>query len=481
MSETTTTTAAAVPAAAQLAAFAAQVRRDGLAESRAHHMARHVRDLLGIALAAATEWPDDPVSRVAASWGGAEQASQFGRPGRLPAAQAALVNGTLAHALDFDDTHLPSVLHPSAAVVPAALAAGEAVGCDGATFLAAVAVGDEIACRAGMAGYDQRLGNSIYFERGQHATAICGALGAAAAAAIVAGLDEEQIGHAISIATSMGSGVLEANRTGGTVKRAHCGWAAHAGVAAAELAAAGLTGAPTALEGRFGFLYAFCGEDARPEELTDELGERWEIDRLYIKPYPANHFTHAGIDAALALRDRGVRLGDVADVELGVAAPVLRTIAQPPELKAAPPSGYAARFSAPFTFAAALAGGGGLGLFLDDFSDTAARDPELLAVAAKVRCVADPRCDAIFPNEFPAIARVRTVAGGEHVVEVLENRGGPKRPLSDAELGVKFRACAQRTLDDETLKQLERVLDTLPACRDVGELARLCAGAAPAG
>lgn len=456
----------------QFARFATTVRRTetGLPPDRADQITSHIRDSVAVSLAAAADWSDDPVTAVVEGWGGPGRAGVLGRSGRFPAAHAALIGGTLAHALDFDDTHLPSVLHPSAAVVPAALAAAEMAGASGRELVQAVAVGDELACRAGMAGYDEELGNSIFFERGLHATAICGALGAAAAAALLWDLDDERVGHAIAIATSMGSGLLEANRTGGSVKRVHCGWAAHAGVAAAELAAAGLTGPPTALEGRFGFLAAFCGELADPAALTEGLGARWEIERLHIKPYPANHFTHAVIDAALELRKRGVDPAAIVSAELGVATPVLRTIAEPGALKAAPPSGYAARFSGPFTFAAALAGGGGLGLFLDDFSDDRATDPELLRVAARVRCVADPRCDEIFPRQFPAVARVKLAGGATEKVEVLTNRGGPQRPLSDAELRAKFRDCAERQLSGDAVERVDLLLDGLLDLSDVGEL-----------
>ena len=154
---------------------------------------------------------------------------------------------------------------------------------------------------------------------------------------------------------------------------------------------------------------------------------------------------------------------------------MLRTIAEPADVKAAPPSGYAARFSGPFTFAAALAGGGGLGLDLDDFTDERARDPELLALAARVTCVADERCDAIFPHQFPAVARVRLAGGGEREVARLENRGGPQRPLSDDELRAKFRSCAERSLRGPALAELDAALDGIGGLTDIGELGRLCA------
>jgi 2-methylcitrate dehydratase PrpD len=362
----------------------------------------------------------------------------------MPAPSAALVNGTLAHALDFDDTHVPSILHPSASVVPAALAAAEDAGAGGRALLAAVAVGNEIAIRLGNAGFDEEINNSVFFERGLHATSICGAVGAAAAAAVAYGLRTEQVAHAMAIACSMGAGLLEANRAGGTVKRMHCGWAAHSGIVAAQSAAAGLTGPPTVLEGRFGFFQAYCGD-------------RWEIGACFVKPYPTNVFTHTGIDAALALRARGLRAEEVASVRIGAAAATLRTIANPREAKVRPESGYHAQFSGPFTFALALRGGGGLGVYLDDFTDEAVADPVNLELAAKVEHESDPRCEAIFPMHFPSIVTVTTTDGRVLVEEVLTNRGTAERPLSEDEVRVKFDLNA-RPLGEDAAVVADRVL-----------------------
>jgi hypothetical protein len=186
-------------------------------------------------------------------------------------------------------------------------------------------------------GYDEELRNSVFFERGLHATSICGAVGAAVAVAMLQGQDEAGIASAAGIAASMGAGLLEANRTGGTVKRVHCGWAARCGVAAADLARHGLTGPPTVLEGRFGFLQAFCGDRAHPDAVVRGLGTDWELPRVVFQPYPCNHFTHAGVDAALRLRAQGLAPADVTAIELGVAKPVLRTIAEPPDAAARDP------------------------------------------------------------------------------------------------------------------------------------------------
>jgi 2-methylcitrate dehydratase PrpD len=460
----------------QLGELAASVRRDGLPDGLREDVARRVLDLVGNSLAARRESSAAAVVAVVRGWGGPPDATAIGTGLRVPSAAAALVNGTLAHSLDFDDTHLPSVLHPSASVVPAALAVAEATGAKGAQMLDAAGVGIEVTVRLGMGGYDETKGTSEFFERGQHATSICGAVGSAVAAGMVGGLDADRIADAAGIAASMGSGLLEANRTGGTVKRIHCGWAAHAGVVASDLARHGLTGPPTVVEGRFGFLQAFCGDHADVDAVTAGLGEHWELPGIFFKPYPCNHFTHAGIDAALELRAQGVRPDDIAAIELGVPTAVLKTIGQPPEEKARPRSGYHAAFSGPYTVAAALLGGGGLGVFHEDFTDEATRDERRLALAAKVRCVPDEQCDRIFPHQFPAVLRVETTDGTRHEVRVDANRGGPERPLSTDELATKLRLNASRVLDGGQAAAVANAGVALPSAPDISGLMDLVRG-----
>lgn len=410
-----------------------------------------------------------------AEQGGAQQSHVVGGPVRVPAAWAAFANGVLAHSLDYDDTHLPSILHPSASVVPAAIAAGELAGASGAEVIAAVAVGLEVTVRLGMAGYDRATNNSVFFEHGQHATSICGTVGSAAAAAMLLGGGADDVRHAMAVSCSMAGGILEANRTGGTVKRLHCGWAAHSGVTAAQLVARGITGPPTALEGRFGFFEVFLHGVVDLSEVTEGLGERWAVPGIFFKPYPANHFTHSGIEAARRLREAGLDPDAVQSVTLRVATPTVRTIGEPIEVKRRPETAYQAQFSGPYTVAAALLGGGGLGLNLDDFSDELARDERRRALMERITVVPDEECDQIYPYQFPAILEVTTVDGDTLVERVLVNRGGPDDPLSDDDLATKFADNAGRGLPDDRVAAIRACAETFDDVSDASSLLALTA------
>jgi 2-methylcitrate dehydratase PrpD len=456
--------------AQQLGCFAADCSFARLPEDIIDGVRKRVLDTLGICVAATPLETSRAARKFVTEQGGAPKAHAIGVPGLLPASLAAFTNGVLAHSLDYDDTHLPSVLHPSASVVPAALAVAEAVGADGQATIAAIAAGLEVCVRIGMAGYDRAARNSTFFENGQHATSIAGTLGGAVAAALLLGLDSDGIVHAIAIAASMASGVIEANRTGGTVKRMHCGWAAHSAISAAELAAHGFTGPSTVLEGRFGFFQAWLHGVFDGSAISAGLGADWTSRNIFFKPYPANHFVHAAIDAAIALRSRGVSAENVASAVLGVAAPTVRTVGEPIQAKRAPATGYMAQFSGPYAVAVGLIGGGGLGAALTDFTDELVKEPRRRSLMAKVQVVADEKCSEIFPEQLPATLSVRLTDGRELTEEVLVNRGGPGRELSFAELTAKFRDNAGTMLAPAAVDALQSTIAHLEQLDDMRSL-----------
>jgi 2-methylcitrate dehydratase PrpD len=169
-----------------------------------------------------------------------------------------------------------------------------------------------------------------------------------------------------------------------------------------------------------------------------------------------------------------VEVDDIAEIEVGLSTSTLRTLAQPAAAKARPQSGYHAQFSAPFVVAAALLGGGGLGVWLNDFTDEHVHDPRYLDLAAKVRCVGDAECDAIFPRQFPAIMTIRTHSGKVLKAKVMANRGGPGNPLSAEELKIKFNANARIAMDQAAADRLADAAMNLHAleARDVAALVR---------
>lgn len=466
MSDLTASATGKPTLAQQIALFAADTTFDDLPTEVVESVKMRVLDTLGICVAASALDTSGSARRWAEAQGGTAQASAVGVAELLPANMAAFVNGVLAHSLDYDDTHLPSVLHPSASVVPAAIAACQANGGDGRELIRAIAIGLEVCVRLGMAGYDRQSKNSSFFENGQHATSICGAMGASVAGAIAAG-EEALVADALGVAASMASGIIESNRTGGTVKRMHCGWAAHAGLSAAQLVSFGLTGPPTVLEGRFGFFQAWLHGRFNASEITDGLGHTWSVPDVFFKPYPANHFTHAAIDAGAELRRSGLSVDQVDRLVLGVPAPALRTIGEPIEVKRAPDTGYMAQFSGPYAVIAGLLGGSGLEVGLDDFTDELARDDTRRELMQKVEVIADDRCTAIFPHQFPAILTAHLNNGEVVTSSILTNRGGPERPLSFEELTAKFRDNASRHLDDESVSGLADRCRTLENQTDI--------------
>src|SRR5688572_183296 len=244
---------------------------------------------------------------------------------------AAMLNGTLAHSLDFDDTHAPGSLHPSAPIVPAAFAAAEMAGAGGKETIAAIVAGYEVQIRLSLA-----LDPAAHYDRGFHPSATCGAFGAAAAAGRVLGLDADGQANAFGIVLSMAAGSMQFLVNGAWTKRSHVGHAAMCGLIAATLAREGYKGAAEAIEGKWGFLHAYAPA-ADASRVTDALGSRWETLKIAIKPYPSCRYTHAAIDGLLAVRGANdVRAEEIEAVEIGVAQAGWKIIGDPEPAKQSP-------------------------------------------------------------------------------------------------------------------------------------------------
>ena len=339
---------------ATLSGFAAGITLGAVPPAVAARAGFLVLDLVGNIVRARhdAESTTSFINAVRAMGMAAGNSGVFGDACRYTPAGAAFLNGALAHSLDFDDTHAAGSLHPGAAVIPAALAAGEMAGAHGADVLAAIIAGYEVTCRVALA-----LPAGEHYDRGYHPTATCGAFGAAAAAARVFGLDADGVSDALGTVLSQAAGSLQFLANGAWTKRFQVGWAALNGLMAATLVREGFKGAAEALEGKHGFLRAYA-PNPTPERALQDLGTEWELMNTAVKPYPSCRYGHAGIDAALALRAaHDLRPAEITSVRLGLPKSGMLLIGAPAEKKQNPQNVVDGQFSGPFVIAAALATG----------------------------------------------------------------------------------------------------------------------------
>jgi 2-methylcitrate dehydratase PrpD len=427
--------------------------------------ARHLMlDGVGIALASGGYDFAHRTLTAMRDLGGIGDSPVIGFPDRLPFRDAALVNGLLVHGLDFDDTHLGGVVHPTASLLPTILAVGAREHSSGAEALAAYVGGVEVAARLGA------VAKGGFHQVGFHPTGLVGAFAAALAAGKLMHLTEAQLATAQGIVLSTASGTLEFLEDGAWNKRLHPGWAAVAGITAAALARQGFVGARNVYEGRFGLYASHLQERYEPADLTmatAALGEAWELVNVAVKPFPACHFTHACADAAIALhREYRPDPARIRRIEALVPAEVIKTVCEPVASKRRPATAYDAQFSIPYLVATALLRGR---FTLAELTPEALADPATLALAERVDYAADP--DSGFP-EYYSGALVVTLEDGrilrhrEH-----KNRGCADRPLTDADILAKYRHNAELAVAPARAARIADQILAFDAAADVRAVA----------
>ncbi len=444
----------------QLAEFSAGISYDALPAEVRTRAKWLVTDMVGIALRARHEAESTPavlaaVERLGLAQGNARVIGDergYSPPG------AAMVNGTLAHSLDFDDTHARGSIHPSAPIVPAAFAAAELAGASGRDLVAAIVAGYEVQIRLSLA-----LVPKDHYDRGFHPTATCGVFGAAAAAGRLFGLPAERIAHAFGIALSQAAGSMQFLVDGAWTKRWHVGHAAMNGLVAASLAREGFHGAVEAIEGKAGFLRAYSPNPVF-EHAVAGLGRVYETMAIAIKPYPACRYSHAAVEALLELRAaHGLEWEDVEAVEIGLPRTGWQIIGDPEAEKQQPRNVVEGQFSMPFVAAVALREGA---MQWDHYARHI-QDAKTLALCKRVRAVVDPAAEAEFPRYMSAIARVRTRAGAlEKFVRVA--KGEPENFVTAAELAAKFDGLVGPYLSERRREELPRALAALDEAQDIG-------------
>ena len=373
---------------------------------------------------------------------------------------AALFNGNIGHALDFDDTHAPGSLHSGAPIIPAAMSAAQVSGASGAAVMRGVIAGFEVQIRISLA-----LDPSAHYDQGFHPTATCGVFGAAAAAAVVMGLNTEQIHNAFGLCASHAAGTMQFLLDGAWNKPYHTGCAAANGLMAACMARHGFIGVREALEGRYGFLHAYA-PNADPDKLLDKLGSEWKSLGVAVKPYPSCRYTHAALDALINLKSHHqIDYTQIESVEIGIPETGVKLVGLPIEAKQHPQNYVDGQFSMPFVAAVALRDGA---MGWDSYAQHLG-DEQTLALCRKVTVVSDPRAEAEFPANMSAVARLNTRAGNFEEL-VVTPRGEPDNFMSDAEMRAKFTTLTGPYL---STARREELLGSLFAMEQVTDIAAL--------
>lgn len=423
----------------QLAEWAGGLRYEDLPADVVHQAKRVILDYVAATIAGSTSGPARIVQQYLSETEGPGPATVIGTPLRLSAANAALANGTAAHGLEVDDGYTPGAYHPGSPNLSAVLAAAEASGSSGEDVVLATVVGFELSCRLAGAGHPAT------WRRGFHNTPVAGVFGAAAGVTKILGGDGEVLANALGLAGSHAGGLFEFLGQAADVKRLHPGKAGRDGLVSAELAARGLTGPKTVLEGRNGYANAFAGGEFDPGHLLDDLGDTWRMCQTYVKPYPCCRHLHGPIDAVLELQRQAPidvdALESISVETYAVASRHSHTSVQ--DL-------LDAQMSIPYAVAVTLLHGTP---GLEHFDADARQDPRVQRLCNLVSVRESADCAGDYPRMRPARVILRG-GGAPRAVRIDQPYGEPSNPVTDEDLEAKFHRIAGAVFDVDRRKRI---------------------------
>ncbi|HTT05523.1 MAG TPA: MmgE/PrpD family protein [Steroidobacteraceae bacterium] len=452
----------APPVTARLARYAREISLADYPADVRHQGARTLLNWLGCAIGGSHDAAVVHAAAALTPFAGPPQAQLLGRTERVDALTAALINGIAGHVLDYDDTHLKTIIHPAASVVPALLALAQHQRVSGAQFLNALLIGVETECRIGNAVYPS------HYELGWHITGTCGVFGAAAACGRLLDLSQEQMVWALGLAASQPVGLKI--QFGTDTKSFHPGRAAQGGLLAALLAQQGFTAAAASLEGRDGWGQALSRAHDW-SQITAGLGTHFESALNTYKPFACGIVTHPAIDAAIQLRNAyalGEPVGErsIRSIQLQ-ANPLVLSLTG----KHSPQSGLDGKFSIYHCIAAAIVFGAA---GVHQFTDAAVRDPRVIALRDRVSVQTDPAVSTEQCTLTIALADGRRLSRHiEHAIGSLE------RPMSDAQLEGKFRDLGRDVLPEAQQTRLLQLCWQVGELSDAGAIAHAAAAATP--
>jgi 2-methylcitrate dehydratase PrpD len=427
---------------------------------------KDILDVLGVATAGSAALGVAEVAGLFKEWGGKKESTVIGFGCMLPSASAALVNGMMSHALDYDDGHDKSMVHAAASVVSAAFAVAQRKGgVNGKEFITAVALGVDLMSRMAMgAKTNLRVSGWVY-------SSIFGYFGAAAAAGKILGLDKEKMVNALGITYSQTAGSFQSIADAVLTKRAQLGFAARAGAFSALLAERGITGPSNCIEGEYGIYNNYIKGEYDPNVVIADLGKRFEIEGMGFKAYPSCGYTHGPIFSTLTLmKENGIKPDDVLEINISTGRNAA-DLFEPSERKRRPPVVPDAQFSIPYTVGVAVIKGNvGIG----DFTPEAIKDERVLAVAQKVNPIILPE---LTKREVdPSIVEIKTKDGRRFSMRMDNRKGTPENPMSPEEFADKFRDClahGRKRISKQKTEKVMQLLMNLEDVEDVGVVIRM--------
>jgi 2-methylcitrate dehydratase PrpD len=414
-------------------------------------------DSIGAGLSGAMQ----PWTRMLAENTLAESASGrctlFGRRERIALAPSGLVNGTAIHGFELDDFISQANAHPGAVTVPAALAAAEHANASGMRLLLGIIAGYEVLVRLNVAMGPEPS------QRGFHMTGVAGPIAAAVAAGVTMKMGTEELLGAIGLACSASSGIKSfARGDGGVVKRMHAGRSVEAGLRSCQLAQRGFLGPRGAIDGKFGLLEVFGRETARPERLTEALGERWAMDDVWVKVYPVCGLIQGTVQSLLKMRGAPLKPAEIRKIRVGVCRYATNNNANP-----APVDTMGAQYSIPYC--AALSA---MGDPTDpaSFGESAIARSDVRELATRVELFLDAEAEAVYPKQFASRVELELTSGEKRTDSVLDPHGSPANPCTDAECELKFTRLAGASKSTKVVTELLELMRSLGKMETVASL-----------
>src|SRR5437764_1646428 len=434
----------------RLAQFVAETQWDALSPAVIHQAKRALVNFFAVALIGCREPAIETTLQSLARFSGVKQGTVIGRGERLDALSAAFLNAASANVLDFCDTHVPTVIHPTAPLAPALFALGELRRVTGRDLILAFVLGVEIECRIGLAM------SPSHYRRGWHITATCGVFGAAAGAGKLLALKADPLVAALGLAATQAGGLCEC--LGTPAKIVHVGNAARNGLWSALLAAEGLAGPAEPITGGQGYFHALNGTP-QLSVLTERLGDSWEIMKTAFKPYPCGFVVHPVLDCAIDWR----RAHPDASVEQVTVTgnPLLAARTDRPNISTSGQSQVSVQHAVAAALVTGKAG-------VEEFSDSCVNDPRVAALRRKVMV----RRDECFATPAAAVEIV-TADGERHNLHQRAARGSDDNPMTDRDLEDKLREAAARAVPRNDIAALTDAIWTVEDCADIAKLTAL--------